>query len=123
MQAGPSVDVAVVGGGLVGAAAAYELARAGATVALVDASLPGRASDAGAGIISPETFHEADREWFGFGIDAARHLRSLVARLAEDGVDSGPDAFAQCGSLVVGAGRARRPVVQRRAGHGHRPEP
>lgn len=84
-----------------GACVAYELACAGASVALIDASLPGRASDAGAGIVSPETFTEPDREWFDFGIAAASHLRSLVARLHEDGSDPGPDAFAECGSLVV----------------------
>jgi len=94
-------DVAVVGGGLVGTAVAYELACAGVRVALVDASHPGRASDAGAGIVSPETFHEADQDWFGFGVEAARHLRALVTRLAEDGADPGPEAFAECGSLVV----------------------
>jgi D-amino-acid dehydrogenase len=97
----PSVDVAVVGGGLVGASVAYEVACAGASVALVDASFPGRASDAGAGIVSPETFHEPDEEWFAFGVGAAAHLRTLVARLAEDGADPGPEAFAQCGSLVL----------------------
>jgi D-amino-acid dehydrogenase len=97
----PPVDVAVVGGGLVGTSVAYELACTGASVALVDAAFPGRASDAGAGIVSPETFHEPDEEWFAFGVDAARHLRALVARLAEDGADPGPEAFAQCGSLVL----------------------
>ncbi|HEY5024680.1 MAG TPA: FAD-dependent oxidoreductase [Acidimicrobiales bacterium] len=101
MSALASVDVAVVGGGLVGTSLAYELACAGASVALVDASFPGRASDAGAGIISPETFHEPDQEWFEFGMGAARHLRALVTRLAHDGADPGPGAFAQCGSLVV----------------------
>ncbi len=101
MAKSPSADVAVVGGGLVGSCVAYELAGAGARVALIDASLPGRASDAGAGIVSPETFTEPDPEWFAFGIAAARHLRSLVARLCEDGSDPGRDAFAECGSLVV----------------------
>jgi D-amino-acid dehydrogenase len=96
-----TADVAVIGGGLVGASVAYELACAGASVALVDATLAGRASDAGAGIISPETFHEPDREWFEFGTSAARHLRSLVSRLTQDGADPGPEAFAECGSLVV----------------------
>jgi D-amino-acid dehydrogenase len=98
---GPSADVVVVGGGLVGAALSYELACAGASVALVDASHPGRASDAGAGIVSPETFHDPDEEWFAFGADAAGHLDTLNARLAEDGADPGPEAFARCGSLVV----------------------
>jgi len=98
---GVSADVAVVGGGLVGTSVAYELTCAGANVALIDASHPGRASDAGAGIVSPETFQERDTQWFEFGLSAAAHLRSLVARLAEDGADPGPEAFARCGSLVV----------------------
>src|ERR1700676_59606 len=97
----PSVDVAVVGSGLVGTSVAYELTCAGASVALIDASPPGRASDAGAGIVSPETFHEADQEWIAFAVGAARHLRALVHRLAEDGADPGPQSFAECGSLVL----------------------
>ena len=101
MSPGRTADVAVVGGGLVGASAAYELACAGARVALVDAPLAGRASDAGAGIVSPETFAEADQQWYRFGADAAAHLRALVGRLAADGAAPGPDTFAQCGSLVV----------------------
>ncbi len=117
-----SVDVAVVGGGVVGASVAYELACAGTSVALIDASLPGRASDAGAGIISPETFHEPDRQWFDFGMAAARYLQTLVSRVAEDGVDAGPDAFTPCGSLVVALAEHEDPwfgevlaVVRRRS--------
>ena len=102
--------------GLVGASVAYELACAGASVALIDASLPGRASDAGAGIISPETFHEPDRQWFDFGTDAGRHLRTLVARLADDGADPGPDAFAECGSLVVALAEHEDPWFSRGPG-------
>lgn len=101
MSASTQCDVAVIGGGLVGTSVAYELACAGARVALVDASHPGRASDAGAGIVSPETFQEADQDWFRFGAEAARHLRTLVTRLIEDGADPGAQAFAECGSLVL----------------------
>ncbi len=101
MRRGPTADVVVVGGGLIGTSVAYELACAGAEVTLVDASLAGRASDAGAGIVSPETFHDPDPEWFAFGVEAARHLDALVGRLADDGADPGDDAFSRCGSLVV----------------------
>ncbi|MGH9028097.1 MAG: NAD(P)/FAD-dependent oxidoreductase [Acidimicrobiales bacterium] len=96
-----SADVVVVGGGLVGTSVAYELACEGLSVTLVDASHLGRASDAGAGIVSPETFHDRDEEWFAFALDAAAHLLALVPRLAEDGVDAGPEVFARCGSLAV----------------------
>ena len=34
-------------------------------------------------------------------MDAGRYLRALVGRLVADGADAGPEAFAQCGSLVV----------------------
>jgi len=85
----------------VGTSVAYELACGGAGVTVVDGALPGRASDAGAGILSPETFHDPDPTWFAFGLEAARHVDSLVDRLVADGADPGPDAFARCGSLVV----------------------
>jgi D-amino-acid dehydrogenase len=48
-------DVIVIGGGIVGAGAAYRLARDGVRVALVDRADPGQATAAGAGIISPGT--------------------------------------------------------------------
>jgi len=104
-----SADVAVIGGGLVGTSVSYELACAGVSVVLVDAARPGRASDAGAGIISPETFHDPDRQWFAFGADAAEHLDTLVARLIEDGIDPGPEAFARCGALVVALAEHEEP--------------
>ncbi|MBI3272154.1 MAG: glycine oxidase ThiO [Planctomycetes bacterium] len=47
-------DVVVVGGGIVGCAVAYELAREGVSVLVVDRDEPGReASWAGAGILTP----------------------------------------------------------------------
>ena len=97
----PSADAVVVGGGLVGAAVAYELSVAGLEVVLFDAGVPGRASDAGAGIASPQTLHEPDDDWFRFGAAAAVYLRALVHRFAEDGVELGAHAFAECGALVL----------------------
>ena len=48
-------DLVVVGGGVVGAAAAYRSVGHGARTLLVDGHHHGRATDAGAGIVSPET--------------------------------------------------------------------
>jgi D-amino-acid dehydrogenase len=91
--------VAVVGGGLVGTALAYELVTLGADVVLVDRHHPGRATDAGAGILSPETTWNPDEGSFAFGMAAGRHYRTLVRRLADDGA---PDTgFAECGMLMV----------------------
>jgi D-amino-acid dehydrogenase len=66
---------------------------------LVDDRHPGRASDAGAGILSPETNWNPDEGWFSFGMAAAAHYRTLVNRLAGDGAtDTG---FTECGLLLL----------------------
>jgi D-amino-acid dehydrogenase len=96
-----ATDIVVIGGGIVGASVAYELATAGRDVVVVDPARPGRASAAGAGIASPQTFADPDPQWHRFGEAAATHLRELVERLRHDDADPGADAFAECGSLVV----------------------
>lgn len=89
----------MVGGGLVGTALAYELAHRGATVVVVDRHDPGRASDAGAGILSPETNQDPAPGVFAVGRAAASHYEALVDQLAADGVaDTG---YARTGSLLV----------------------
>ncbi len=89
----------VVGGGLVGTALAYELALRGATVTVVDRHDPGRASDAGAGILSPETNLDPAPGAVAVGRAAASHYESMVDQLGADGcADTG---YAQTGSLLV----------------------
>jgi len=66
----PAFDVAVVGGGLVGTALAYEMVTAGAKVVLIDRHDPGPATDAGAGILSPPSIGVEDPAWFGLAMAA-----------------------------------------------------
>ena len=88
-------DVVVVGGGMVGTATAYELGRAGASTLLVDRADTGRATDAGAGILSPETAKRDDAEWVELVLAAGRHYDVLLTRL-------GPDTgWARCGILQL----------------------
>lgn len=88
-------DVAVVGGGIVGTATAFELADRGARTLLLDAADPGRATDAGAGILSPETTKRDDPAWLDLVQAAGAHYERLVARL-------GPDCgWARCGILQL----------------------
>ncbi len=95
-------DVAVVGGGLVGLSLAFELAGSGASVTVVDAGFPGRATDAGAGILSPDTSADADRDSFEFALEAAAHYPTLLAQLGAEGIDTGGTGYAGCGLLSVG---------------------
>ncbi|HEX3981012.1 MAG TPA: FAD-dependent oxidoreductase [Acidimicrobiales bacterium] len=92
-------DVVVVGGGLVGTSMAYELVAAGADTILIDRHDPGRATDAGAGILSPETGLDPDPVLFAFAMAAAQHYPALAERLAGDGATE--SGFAVTGSLLV----------------------
>jgi D-amino-acid dehydrogenase len=92
-------DLAVVGGGLVGTALAYEAGRAGARTVLVDRADRGRATDAGAGILSPETTGAPDAGWFALAVGAGEHYRGLVGDLEAAGV--GPTGYEPCAVLRI----------------------
>jgi D-amino-acid dehydrogenase len=92
-------DVVVVGGGVVGASAAYRCVTRGARTLLVDASLPGRATDAGAGIVSPETELRDGSPSQLLAEAAARFYPSFIAELQAAGAaDTG---YTNCGKLIV----------------------
>ena len=95
-------DVAVVGGGLVGLTLAYELAQLGADVVVIDAGLPGRATDAGAGILSPDTTGVDDDRWWDFCQGAGAHYPALLERLRRDGIDTSGTGYGRCGLLSLG---------------------
>src|SRR3984957_7620893 len=95
-------DVAVIGAGLVGVSLAYELACLGASVTVIDAGHPGRATDAGAGILSPLTSVEADPDLWPFLRQAGLHYPALLARLATDGAALEETSYGRCGILSIG---------------------
>lgn len=78
--------IVVVGGGIVGASAAYELACRGVRVTLVDREDQGYATQAGAGIVSGVTAREERPAYDALAHPAIAGYPGLVARLAEDGV-------------------------------------
>ena len=78
-------DVLVIGGGVVGASAAYHLARKGIRVTLIDRADPGQATAAGAGIISPGTSFKPPAAFFSLAFPAVAYYEELLAHLAEDG--------------------------------------
>jgi D-amino-acid dehydrogenase len=88
-------EVAVVGGGLVGTATAYELGARGVRTLLVDRADAGRATDAGAGILSPETTKRDDPSWVELVRAAGAHYEQLVPKLAGD------TGWDRCGILQL----------------------
>jgi D-amino-acid dehydrogenase len=108
----PGAEAVVVGGGLVGSSLAYELVATGADTILIDRHDPGRATDAGAGILSPETSQDPDPDMFALGMASAEHYPTLIQRLAEDA--AARSGFAVTGSLLV-AERPGDDIVMERA--------
>lgn len=96
-------DFAVVGGGLLGSAVAYQLARHARTVLLIDRDDPGRATSAGAGILAPHTNPRLEAEILAFALAAARYYPQLADELRAHGIPE------------IGYGRARVLVVAGRA--------
>jgi D-amino-acid dehydrogenase len=99
---GERCDVAVVGAGLVGLSLAYELASLDLSVTVVDAAHPGRATDAGAGILSPATSHDTDGALWPFLHQCGLHYPQLLRRMAEDGADVAATGYGACGLLSLG---------------------
>lgn len=111
-----SVDLTVIGGGVVGAAAAHRAATLGATVRLVDAHDAGRATDAGAGILAPAT-NVRDRDpWHDLAGAAAAAYPELV-----DSLGGGDVGYAVVGLIAPAVDEAelaaydryRRAVIDR----------
>jgi D-amino-acid dehydrogenase len=94
-------DVIVVGGGVVGATTAYLCAREGLRTLLLDRADAGRATDAGAGILSADTSGHDHLGWLTFARLAVAYYPILLEHLAEDG--GGETGYAACDHLLVAA--------------------
>src|SRR5262245_59049852 len=92
-------DAIVIGGGVVGNATAYHLVSRGAKTLLIDRHDQGRATDAGAGILSPETSASEADTWFNFAVEAVNYYPILLEQLQNEG--AGETGYARCGMLTV----------------------
>ncbi len=102
-------DIIIIGAGVVGSACGYYLARAGAQVLLVDRHDPGRATDAGAGIISPESSTAYGAAWMKLALAAAEEYPNLIADLeSQTGLKTG---YARCGHLLVAVSEDEKAVL------------
>lgn len=104
-------DAIVIGGGVVGAATAYHLVRAGVKTLLIDRHDVGRATDAGAGILAPELSASYPDAWFNFAVAATAYYPTLLDQLQADG--GGETSYAVCGMLTVAATEDEVPAFTR----------
>src|SRR5262245_7092966 len=100
MGGGCMYDAIVIGGGVVGASTAYHLIHGGAKTLLLDPRDAGRATNAGAGIISLATTGTSIAgNWYDFGIAAGDYYPVLMERLKSEG--AGDTGYRVCGELIV----------------------
>ena len=103
--------VVILGSGVAGAATAFALARRGIAVTVVDADLPGRATDAGAGIIQPWSVSR-EGEFYRLYADGAAFYPSFISALAAQGVSD--VGYRRPGALVLSADPAELDEVEGR---------
>lgn len=93
------MEIAIVGGGIVGSTAAYYLSRAGYQVTLFDEG-SGQATKAAAGIICPWFTQRRNKPWYLLVSRGAEFYRQLMADLAADGFDT-EGLFQETGALLI----------------------
>jgi D-amino-acid dehydrogenase len=75
----------VIGAGILGASAAYHLAKSGERVIVIDRGEPGQATNAAAGIICPWLSQRRNKAWYFLAKNGAAYYDSLIDELEKDG--------------------------------------
>ena len=110
-------DAIVVGGGVVGMSTAYHLVRGGARTLLLDRGDNGRATAAGAGILSSASVALDPDPLERFKARAVQYYPELIERLRAD--DAGDTGYAVTGSPTVAISADElAPFEQARASRG-----
>lgn len=100
------VDIAVVGGGVIGLGTAWEAIRRGHSVAVVDPDPAGGATYAAAGMIAPASeLHYREEHLLRLTLDSASRYPDFLESLAWTGIDPG---YRRTGTLVLALDGADR---------------
>ncbi len=105
--------VIVIGAGILGASTAYQLAKMGADVILVDRKDKGQATDAAAGIICPWLSQRRNQAWYQLAKAGARFYPGLIEELKSEGETE--TGYAQVGALSIHDDSEKIKKMQERA--------
>ncbi|WP_100011221.1 NAD(P)/FAD-dependent oxidoreductase [Lentibacillus sediminis] len=103
----------VIGAGILGATTAYQLAKSGADVTIVDRQDKGQATDAAAGIVCPWLSQRRNKAWYRLAKGGARIYPGIIASLADDGeTDTG---YARVGTVRLHTEEKKMTAMRDRA--------
>lgn len=105
--------IIVVGAGILGASAAYHLAKQGAEVIVVDRKDKGQATDAAAGIICPWISQRRNKAWYALAKGGASYYPELIRQLEEDG--EGDTGYRKVGAISLQHDVAKLEKMEARA--------
>ncbi|ADU30273.1 NAD(P)/FAD-dependent oxidoreductase [Evansella cellulosilytica] len=77
--------IIIIGAGILGASAAYELSKIGFDVTIIDRHEKGQATRAAAGIIAPWLSQRRNMAWYDLARRGAKHYPQLIKELESDG--------------------------------------
>ncbi|MEN2466083.1 FAD-dependent oxidoreductase [Ornithinibacillus sp. JPR2-1] len=103
----------IVGAGILGATTAYQLAKRGHEVVMVDRHGIGQATEAAAGIICPWLSQRRNKAWYHLAKNGARIYPELVAELQQDGIKE--TGYAKVGALSLHKEEKKLLAMQERA--------
>jgi D-amino-acid dehydrogenase len=105
--------IIVIGAGILGASAAYHLAKAGVNVTLVDRQDLGQATDAAAGIVCPWLSQRRNKAWYQLVKSGARYYPMLIEQLESEGeMETG---YKRVGALSLHTDREKLEKMAERA--------
>ncbi|MUT68752.1 FAD-dependent oxidoreductase [Paenibacillus sp. NEAU-GSW1] len=89
----------VIGAGIAGASTAYQLAKQGAEVVIIDRKDEGQATGAAAGIICPWLSQRRNQAWYRLAKAGARFYPELISELESEG--EAETGYARVGALSI----------------------
>lgn len=92
------MKILIIGGGIIGASAAYHLSKKGVQVTLIDRLEPGQATQAAAGIICPWASQRRNKAWYALASKGAAYYPELAAQLEQEGQYT---SYRKSGALAV----------------------
>ncbi|MFD1040565.1 NAD(P)/FAD-dependent oxidoreductase [Virgibacillus byunsanensis] len=103
----------VIGAGILGASTAYQLAKRGADVVIVDRNDKGQATDAAAGIVCPWLSQRRNKAWYQLAKGGARIYPDLIKELANDGETE--TGYSQVGAISLHTDLTKLVDMEKRA--------